>query len=203
MILLLMEDARREVDDAQAQLRLTHDHLRRAALYDSLTDSLNRRAFSEGVGLEMARAAYGTVVMADLDNLKQSNDQHGHAFGDQLIRRSADIIRTCLRPYDKLYRWGDDEFMLVIPSAHASDVLDRVRHAIESAEPIPVGAPGEFVRLQVSLGAADYASSEDLSVAIERADAAMYREKVRRRAISRIDGPDGELSAVSPIAVEL
>jgi diguanylate cyclase (GGDEF)-like protein len=194
MILLLMEDARREVDDAQAQLRLTHDHLRRAALYDALTDSLNRRAFSEGVGLEMARAAFGTVVMADLDNLKQANDRYGHSVGDQLIGRTADLLRSCLRPYDKLYRWGGDEFLVVLPSAHASDVLDRLRRAIERARPVALGR--EFIRLQVSLGAADYASSEDLSVAVERADAAMYREKARRRDASR----PGRAAAVIPPA---
>jgi diguanylate cyclase (GGDEF)-like protein len=197
MILLLMEDARREVDDAQAQLRLTHDHLRRAALYDALTDSLNRRALSEGVGLEMARAAFGTVVMADIDNLKEVNDRYGHSVGDQLIRRSADLLRSCLRPYDKLYRWGGDEFLVVLPSAHGSDVLDRLRRAIERAQPIGLSGRRETVRLQVSLGAADYASSEDLSVAIERADAAMYREKTRRRGVSRMGGTEASAPPAS------
>ena len=112
MVLVLMEDSKREFDDAQAELRVTHDQLRRAALYDSLTDSLNRRAFAEGVGLEMVRATFGTVVIADLDNLKLVNDRHGHMAGDQIIRRCADVLRATLRPYDKLYRWGGDEFLL-------------------------------------------------------------------------------------------
>ena len=98
MILALMEDAKREVDDAQAELRLTHDRLRRAALTDSLTDSLNRRAFADGVGLEMVRATFGTVVMADIDNLKRANDRHGHSIGDQLIRHCAEVLRRELRP---------------------------------------------------------------------------------------------------------
>ncbi|HEY6430266.1 MAG TPA: GGDEF domain-containing protein, partial [Acidimicrobiales bacterium] len=102
MILLLMEDAKREVDDAQAELRVTHDQLRRAALYDALTDSLNRHAFAEGVGLDMVRATFGTVVLADLDNLKHVNDRLGHGMGDRLIRHCADVLRTTLRPYDKL-----------------------------------------------------------------------------------------------------
>src|SRR5262249_1067998 len=151
MILLLMEDAKREVDDAQSELRLTHDRLRRHALYDPLTDSLNRRAFAEGVGLEMVRATFGTVVIADLANLKRANDQHGHAVGDQLIRRCAEVLRGALRPYDKIYRWGGDEFLLVLPSAHASNVLGRLRHAIDSAQPART-ASGESIVLQVSLG---------------------------------------------------
>src|ERR671929_1261361 len=79
MVVLLMEDAKREVDDAQSELRVAHDQLRRAALYDTLTDSLNRRAYEQGVGLEMARGTFGTVVIADLDNLKAVNDAFGHA----------------------------------------------------------------------------------------------------------------------------
>ena len=186
MILLLMEDAKREVDDAQSELRLTHDRLRRAALYDPLTDTLNRRAFAEGVGLEMVRATFGTVVIADLDNLKRANDQHGHAVGDQLIRRCAEVLRGALRPYDKLYRWGGDEFLVVLPSAHASNVLGRLRQAIDEAQPARA-ASGDAIGLQVSLGTADYASSEQLSTAIERADRAMYVEKGNRKNRARRD----------------
>ncbi|HEY9228101.1 MAG TPA: GGDEF domain-containing protein [Gemmatimonadaceae bacterium] len=181
MIRVLMEDAKREMDDAKAELRLTHDRLRRAALYDSLTESLNRRAFAEGVGLDMARATFGTVVIADIDNLKIANDRHGHAIGDQLIRRAADALRGGLRQYDKLYRWGGDEFLIVLPSARASDVIERLRAAIAAVDAVACGGAGRTVRLQVSLGAADYSSSEDLETAIERADAAMYSEKKRRK----------------------
>src|SRR6185503_21280229 len=102
---MLMEDSKREVSDAQAELRMSHDRLSRAAMFDSLTDSLNRRAFAEGVGLEMARATFGTVVIADLDNLKMANDRFGHAAGDQLIRRCSDVLRDALGRNDKLYRW--------------------------------------------------------------------------------------------------
>ncbi len=191
MILALMEDARREVDAAQAELRVTHDQLRRAALYDSLTDSLNRRAYTEGVGLEMVRATFGTVLLADLDNLKLVNDRYGHAAGDELLRRCADVVRATLRPYDKLYRWGGDEFLLIVPSAHASDVRRRLQEALDGAEGVEAGVPSEIVKLQVSLGAADYTSSEELSHSIERADRAMYQEKLRRKGDVRSITPTG------------
>lgn len=181
MVVLLMEDAKREVSDAQAELRMSHDRLNRAAMFDSLTDSLNRRAFVEGVGLEMARATFGTVVIADIDNLKLVNDQHGHAVGDLLIRRCADVLRSALRPYDKLYRWGGDEFLLVVPSAHAVDMLDRLRAAIETAEVVHAPGDGGRVVLEVSLGGADYASAEEINAAIDRADLSMYQDKGRRK----------------------
>lgn len=200
MIFVLMEDNKREIDDAQAELRLTHDQLRRAALYDSLTDTLNRHAFAERVGLEMVRATFGTVVLADLDNLKDVNDRYGHAAGDQLLRRCADVLRAGLRSYDKLYRWGGDEFLIILPSARGADVLRRFQQALDDAVFVPVGGE-ESAHLQVSLGAADYVSSEELPLAIERADRAMYQEKNRRKSDARTPAPGSIPSVASPSAV--
>jgi diguanylate cyclase (GGDEF)-like protein len=181
MVVLLMEDGKREVDDAQSELRVAHDQLRRAALYDTLTDSLNRRAFAQGVGLEMARGTFGTVVIADLDNLKAVNDAFGHAAGDRLLRQCADLLRSTLRPYDKLYRWGGDEFLLVIPSARGTDVEARLGEVLKTAEPIEVAHGQKTVKLEVSLGAADYTSAEGLEDSIQLADEAMYRQKHARK----------------------
>ena len=197
MVVMLMEDAKREVSDAQAELRMSHDRLSRAAMFDSLTDSLNRRAFVEGVGLEMARATFGTVVIADIDNLKVVNDQHGHAVGDLLIRRCADVLRSALRPYDKLYRWGGDEFLLVVPSAHAVHMLDRLRAALVTAESVHSPMDGRTVHLEVSIGGADYTSAEDLNAAIDRADLAMYEDKGRRKGEPRNSPAALRLSAIA------
>ena len=197
MVVVLMEDGKREVDDAQAELRVAHDQLRRAALYDPLTDSLNRRAFEQGVGLEMARGTFGTVVIADLDNLKEVNDAYGHAAGDRLLRQCAELLRATLRPYDKLYRWGGDEFLLVIPSARGTDVDIRLNEVLGRAEPL-TGTGPKPVRLEVSLGAADYNSAEEIEVAIQSADQAMYRNKHTRKSpdvgIRAINIPSGAIS---------
>lgn len=200
MVVLLMEDAKREVDDAQGELRVAHDQLRRAALYDTLTDSLNRRAFAQGVGLEMARGTFGTVVIADLDNLKEVNDSYGHAAGDRLLRQCAELLRSTLRPYDKLYRWGGDEFLLVIPSARGSDVAERLGEVLARAEPIEVAKGTRTVTLKVSLGAADYTSAESIDASINLADEAMYRQKHARKS------PDRGVRALTPsrpVPVEL
>jgi diguanylate cyclase (GGDEF)-like protein len=199
MVVLLMEDAKREVDDAQAELRVAHDQLQRAALYDPLTDSLNRRAFEQGVGLEMARGTFGTVVIADLDNLKAVNDAFGHAAGDRLLRQCSDLLRSTLRPYDTLYRWGGDEFLLVIPSARGIDVEARLSEVLDRAEPIEVANGAKTMKLEVSLGAADYTSAEALEECIQLADQAMYRQKNRRKS------PERGLRAVAisrPVPIE-
>ena len=181
MVVLLMEDAKREVDDAQNELRIKHDQLRRAAMYDPLTESMNRRAFEEGVGLEMARGTFGTIVIADLDNLKAVNDAYGHGAGDRLLRQCADLLRSALRPYDKLYRWGGDEFLLVLPSARGMDVELRLMEVLDGAKPVVVGEEGQTVALAVSLGSADYTSAENLNETIRLADHAMYRQKNARK----------------------
>jgi diguanylate cyclase (GGDEF)-like protein len=193
MVVILMEDAKREVDDAQGELRVAHDQLRRSALYDTLTDALNREAFAQGVGLEMARGTFGSVVIADLDNLKQVNDTFGHPAGDKLLRQCADLLRSTLRPYDKLYRWGGDEFLLVLSSARSADVIQRLTEILATAAPLTLD--GGSARLAVSLGASDYTSAEMIDEAIRLADAAMYRDKHRRKSPERglrtVESPSG------------
>ncbi len=175
MVVVLLEDAKREADDARAQLALAHDRLKRVSLYDALTGALNRRAYDEGVGMDVIGGRFGAAMMLDMDNLKAVNDAHGHAAGDELLRRLVETVRGCIRPTDRVYRWGGDEFLVLCPGALPADVLPRIRAALEAANQ---GAEGAR-ELQVSLGAADYEGAEDLAAAIQRADKAMYEEKTR------------------------
>jgi diguanylate cyclase (GGDEF)-like protein len=177
MVLLLMEDVKREVDAAHGELAVAHDELKRLALHDSLTGVLNRRAWSEGLGLEAVRASVGAVVMLDLDNLKTVNDVHGHAAGDELLRRLAEVLRLAVRPSDRLYRWGGDEFLLLLPGARAGDARRRVEELIGQANETFTDAPQELLR--ASIGASEYSGGEDLEAAVNRADAAMYTEKAQ------------------------
>jgi diguanylate cyclase (GGDEF)-like protein len=181
MVVLLMEDVKHETDAAHAELAVAHDNLRRASLYDSVTGSLNRQAFALGLGLEAARAGFGTVVMLDMDDLKQVNDEFGHTAGDFALRRLVELLRDDLRPSDKLYRWGGDEFLLVFPGAETTQVGRRIRELLEASEAIVLPGGGSF-KLRVSVGAAGYGSGEELINAIDYADRAMYIDKVARKA---------------------
>jgi diguanylate cyclase (GGDEF)-like protein len=177
MIVILMEDAKREVDDANAELGVAHSNLRRAALYDTVTGSLNRRAFAEGVGLETARAGFGAVIMFDLDDLKRVNDSYGHSAGDALLCHLTDALRAVLRPSDKLYRWGGDEFLLVLPGADEARANARLRNILADSAMLHLGPDRHEVRLKVSMGSSSYTSAEQMQQAIDAADAIMYREK--------------------------
>ena len=171
MVVLLLEDVSRESEDARYQLALAHDRLKQLSLYDALTGALNRRAYDEGAGLEALGGRFGTALMVDMDNLKTVNDTSGHAAGDEMLRRLVETLRRCVRPLDRVYRWGGDEFLLLFPAAVPAEVVPRLRVALEA---VP--------ELEVSVGAARFSGSEDLAAAIERADHAMYEEKARNRA---------------------
>lgn len=184
MVVLLLEDVKREADDARAQLAVAHDRLKRVSLYDPLTGALNRRAYEDGVGLEAVGARFGTAMMLDMDNLKRVNDEFGHAAGDELLRRLVETVRGCVRPLDRVYRWGGDEFLLLFPAALPGDVVPRVRAALRQANEAAAEGEGLPLELQVSIGAADFAGAEGIAGAILRADKAMYEEKARNRRIT-------------------
>jgi diguanylate cyclase (GGDEF)-like protein len=186
MVVVLLEDAKREADDARAQLSIAHDRLKRASLYDALTGALNRRAFEDGVGLETV-AARGTALVLDMDNLKVVNDTHGHRAGDDLLCRLVDALRASMRPEDRLYRWGGDEFVVLAPNAPAEALGPRIRAAVERAN--AEYAPDSPLRLQLSLGASSFSSPQEIGAAIERADRAMYEDKAHHRRSSRTAQP--------------
>jgi diguanylate cyclase (GGDEF)-like protein len=196
MIVLRLEEEKRQADDARTRLQVSHDRLQRASYSDALTGVLNRRAFIEGVGIEAARAAFGAVALLDLDNLKQVNDAHGHAAGDTLLRELAEALRGGLRASDALYRWGGDEFLLVLPKAAAAEARRRVDEALTVAAAGLGDVPVEL-RPSVSVGTAVYSGAEDLAAAIESADRDMYLDKRRRKA----GAPGGGKDESAPSAI--
>lgn len=177
MILILLEDAKRETEAAHAELAVAHQELKAESLRDSLTRALNRRAYNEGAGLEAARSGFGAAVVFDLDNLKDINDAHGHRAGDALLQYFVEILRPRLRPTDKLFRFGGDEFLLVMPRARPEEVLTRLRDFMDEVPPM-AWEPGEAqIPLEVSMGASAFQSGEQLDAAVTQADRKMYDEK--------------------------
>lgn len=180
MITILFEDAKREADAAQAELSVANDRLRREVYFDALTGALSRRAYDEGVGLEHVKGSFGTVAVFDLDNLKTVNDSFGHAAGDTLLRRLVEELRGGLRASDKIYRWGGDEFVVLMPRATRGDMLPRLQKLVDRAA-TPSCGPALPYPILASIGIVDYASAEALDAAIQEADRSMYVEKLRHK----------------------
>jgi diguanylate cyclase (GGDEF)-like protein len=118
-------------------------------------------------------------VLVDLDDLKRVNDTLGHVAGDRLLALFAMTLRRGLPEAARLYRWGGDEFVVVVPGAEPGVTSREVAAILAAADPMRVGS-GD-VPLAASLGESVYADGADLEAAVARADARMYHDKVRRK----------------------
>ncbi len=184
MVTVLMERTTQESRDAHARLQEAHAALRRAAMYDPLTGALNRQAFSEGMGLEAAMKVNGIVSIIDVDHLKPINDSLGHTAGDSLLRHVSQSVSNVLRADDALYRWGGDEFLVILPGADevsARSIMDRALAAGAT-----LSYAGILLPVRVSYGCAPYDSRDTLDEAIQAADRAMYEAKGARRPVRAV-----------------
>jgi diguanylate cyclase len=181
-IMVSLEGVRREVEAANYKLTHARDQLELMARMDPLTEALNRHAFhsllSRGEG-EAPSDVDGSVAVIDLDNLKRINDTQGHSVGDKAIRAVARAVRSLIRADDMLFRWGGDEFLVLMFKLNE----DEARRRMETLnEILSNGAqkPSIPLTISVSVGVSGFASMNDLKKAIEQADQAMYRRKSSR-----------------------
>ena len=177
MVLMILEDARRETNTAHAELAVAHEKLLHESLTDPLTATYNRLAFTRGVFLQTAGSTFGSVFIFDLDNLKRVNDSHGHEAGDELLKYFVMVLRGGLRPADQLYRWGGDEFLLLLPGATYANVAPRLNELLHKAPPLAMFDGSVNLSLEASVGGADYQDQESLRDAVNVADRAMYKQK--------------------------
>jgi diguanylate cyclase (GGDEF)-like protein len=147
------------------------------AALDQLTGLYNRRSGEQRLAQEMSRAQrHGrplTILLIDLDNLKQVNDKHGHAAGDLVIKGFAERLQRAIRGSDLAVRIGGDEFMALLPECRA----DEVRHVLGRVEGLEVVYNGEKIHCQFSRGWTDYKPGESPQDLLKRADDALYEFK--------------------------
>ncbi|MBC7952909.1 MAG: diguanylate cyclase [Rhodospirillaceae bacterium] len=156
--------------------------LRRLATIDPLTGAFNRRHFMAEATQEMERAVrYGnglSVIMLDIDLFKRVNDTHGHAMGDEVLRKVVEVCRANLREVDVFGRLGGEEFAALLPEttlAGAALLAERLRRAINEIR-VPLAA-GDL-RITASLGIAEREADEpSFDHMLHRADQALYRAK--------------------------
>lgn len=152
--------------------------LREKSTHDELTGLYNRSFFmAELARLERGRNFPVSIVMADVDKLKYTNDQYGHAAGDALLRRVAEVLTTAFRGDDVTARIGGDEFAVLLPNTNAEAAkisLQRVRKMIQQLNKGQTETP-----IQVSLGASTAVTPGPLEPVLHEADEIMYQEKSR------------------------
>jgi diguanylate cyclase (GGDEF)-like protein len=159
-------------------LRREGETARRQARIDPLTGLLNRRAFDEDLTLQIARARTSgealSVLIGDLDDFKDFNDQFGHLEGDRVLQLVGEALSASLRRPDVPYRWGGDEFAVILPQATlagAQLAAARVEQAIASH----VGPGGE--PLGISTGVAELEPGAQPAQLVARADQALMSAK--------------------------
>jgi diguanylate cyclase (GGDEF)-like protein len=164
----------------QAAVSIAHARLIDELRTDPLSGLANRRTFEEQLKEQLSeRTTPFTLVMLDVDHLKAINDSQGHAGGDAVIRRVAEVVRHSIRPGDVAGRWAGDEFLILMRGLEelpARAVTQEIRTALR----IPNGIAGS---VSVTMGTAtfpvDGATEDDLLAA---ADVSMYRAKRQRAA---------------------
>ena len=163
------------------ELREALEKIQYLAHHDELTRISNRRHLSERMAAEQSRQQQTghpmSLVLIDIDHFKAVNDEHGHAAGDAVLRQFAEILHGVLRTSDLVGRWGGEEFLVVIPQSSpgiAELLVDRMRDALARAS-FDAVVPG--LHITFSAGLSECAPGEDLHIAIDRADQALYRAK--------------------------
>jgi diguanylate cyclase (GGDEF)-like protein len=123
------------------------------------------------------------IAFLDLDHFKDVNDAHGHALGDEVLAAAARCVTAHLRPYDKVFRYGGDEFLLLLPGTHLDDArhsTERIRAGLAAAD-LATTPVGTCVRLTSSFGLAVLEPDRPVEESIARADQALLHAKATGR----------------------
>ena len=190
--------AAQRVTDLHAELDRHRAELAHLARHDPLTGLGNRRSLDEDLEVLHARSQrYGrrfALAMCDIDRFKTYNDTHGHQAGDQALRVVAATIAQELRGGDSVYRYGGEEFLLVLPEQTPDTALvavERVRSAVQRlAIPQPAAGLGGTLTLSAGIAAFGPGGTTTAEELLQRADAALYRAKAAgRNQLALADSP--------------
>lgn len=169
----------------QAQLQQAMADLRAVAQRDALTLAHNRHHMGELMAAQAAAHQRSgrpwSLALIDIDHFKHINDEHGHAAGDEVLRRFAALAHAELRTVDLVSRWGGEEFLVALPQAGAADAARVVQRLHQTLGETGAGMPHGLC-VSFSAGVTEVQPGEPLEDAIARADQAMYQAKRAGRA---------------------
>ena len=151
------------------------------ATLDALTNLNNRRQFEIRLSQEIAEAKRQgnplCAMMIDIDFFKKVNDTYGHASGDEVLRKTASVIKELLRESDIPSRYGGEEFAVLLPYTHIDEaqiVGERLRKAVEAS---PINVDNKTINVTISMGLAEFRIEENGEELFQRADKALYEAK--------------------------
>jgi diguanylate cyclase (GGDEF)-like protein len=193
-----------EIADAIDEAKTWREHSEKTALqveqerllarHDALTGLLNRRCFDEDVvsalkKLREPRSEGMALTMLDVDHFKAINDTFGHSIGDQVLRMIGHALLAVVRRNDRVYRYGGEEFVILLETESLSDLADFCERAKNCI--LQVNWTAEFgaklSRVTVSVGGTQIRLGDDPNSIVTRADRAMYQAKRDGRNLARLD----------------
>jgi diguanylate cyclase (GGDEF)-like protein len=177
-----------------------YERTRQMAITDGLTGLYNRTCFYQELERELARSRrHGhklSLLICDLDHFKAYNDRYGHVAGDDLLRDLAAVFNSVVRKSDKTFRYGGEEFALILPetgSAPAMELAERLRLYVEIHEFV-LSKQSQPTHITLSIGTATFPDqSQDLESLVEAADKALFLAKRERNRVCSL----GDFRAVS------
>ncbi|SJZ56533.1 diguanylate cyclase (GGDEF) domain-containing protein [Trichlorobacter thiogenes] len=171
----------------EEELRKQNQELELLSNKDTLTGAFNRRYLNHILTVELLRAARTdslvSVLMIDIDHFKQINDTFGHQSGDHVLKRMTAEIAACLRDYDLLFRYGGEEFVVLLPDTSLLEARNVAQRLCQKVHSIRFSDALVNLHLTVSIGVAEFpgmniGTAEEL---LEHADQALYQAKENGR----------------------
>ena len=185
-----------EHKQAEEALHESEQRYLELSIIDDLTQLYNSRHFYAQLENEIERSnRYEqplTLLMMDLDNFKTFNDAYGHVEGDYVLSRLGQVIKRCLRETDSAYRYGGEEFTIMLPMTTSEEGIvtaKRIQTELRKEAFSPV--LGEEVYLAISIGLAQYKPKEEMKAFVHRVDQLMYKGKNNGK--GRICSDDGDI----------
>jgi diguanylate cyclase (GGDEF)-like protein len=188
LILLWVALLRIRVEQQTRTIRESGEKFRYLSEHDELTGLLNRRAILLALDQQLVRGCREhktvTVVLGDIDHFKLVNDIHGHLAGDAALRRFAEAVTGCIRPYDSAGRYGGEEFLLILSGIPEQDIEDRLKTLHGTLSNLTVSYLKTEFRISCSLGAVVAAGCQtgvEQDSLLVAADRALYQAKAAGR----------------------
>jgi len=193
-----VKKSQKEIFEANTELRTMNNVLKYYATTDELTGLYNMRQFYEEIESEVGRSErYGhnlSILLMDVNNFKRYNDTHGHKDGDIVLKNLAKSITKHLRKHDKGFRYGGDEFIVILPETKKEDAIfasNRIKNEFDNLEhnnrTRKKGDP------TVSIGVCEFKSGMTHGDLVRMADKEMYRMKGKDKIADMMSGKDDDL----------